>query len=130
MLKENITTSQLEEDGYDPESYNITKQIVAVKNNGMNIWAISKDNKLLHWGAFFTDKEEYNEVKAEAEEYASIKTNISKNKINLISQKQANNWYKSYTDYMKKQFNNIPGGWYQSESEKIGDIFKNCIKIK
>jgi hypothetical protein len=120
------SVEQLKEEGFDPNAVDFTRRFLDIKNYNIDHWAISKDNKLLHWGAIID--EDWDEVKKEAEKYASFIIGTKRNKLNKKSQNSKNRWSMMYDHYTNKYLNNSPQGWYLSEL-KISEISQKIIKI-
>ena len=43
------SSQELESEGFDPLAVSFTKSFIGLKKFNLDHWAISKDNKLLHW---------------------------------------------------------------------------------
>jgi len=117
------------EQGYDPNVVKFSGEFIKIKDFNIDHWAITEDNKLLHWGAIVVDKEESDDFNKEAEKYAQKETGINRNKINKSSLQKRNSWYNSYHTFITKFFSNMPSGWYCSTETNIRDILKNSMKI-
>ena len=117
----------LEDEGFDLLAFNFTKKIEEINKSGINQWALSSDQKLLHWGPICSTIDDSQAIKEEAEKYAIKQTKIKN--LEKTSNKNRNNWYQFYEEYINKYFNNVPMGWYQSEETNIKNILNNIIKI-
>lgn len=107
--------------GFNPEAVSFTKDIIKImsKNNlnsCLNIWALSKDKKILHWGLIPEDKNEWDEIKEDASKYASQKNN------------ENSSWLTLYNHHVNKFSENTPKGWY-STNNQYKKIQKELIKI-
>lgn len=129
IVKENMREECLVEEGFDPECIKFSQALTAIERPIFDYWAISRDNNLLHWGAIFTDKNDSDLVKAEAEQYAETQTGITLKKLKTGSDLTRSNWYMSYNQYYTKQLSDMPTGWYQSSETDIQSILDNAIKI-
>jgi len=118
---------KLENDGFDILSLNFTQEINKIHKSGINQWALSNDQKLLHWGPICSTINDSQAIKKEAELYATKQTNIKN--INKTSNTNRKNWYQCYEEYINKYFDDIPMGWYPSEETDIKNILNNIIPI-
>ena len=84
----------------------------------------------MRWGPTITDKEESENIKKEAEEYAIKKTGCALNKINRVSENIRRNWYQIYCRYINNFFTDMPSGWYLSSEKNIRKVIKNAIKCE
>ncbi len=123
------TNNYLEEQGYDPFSVKFSKKFTKFNQYNMDHWVISGDNKLLHWGPIFVNKKDAEEIKKEAERYASKKTGYNQSKINISSERIRKNWYNIYNNYVNNYLFDMPSGWYLTEETKMKNILKNALKI-
>jgi predicted nucleotidyltransferase len=128
IIKETKTSKELEKEGFESSAIKFSQDIVKFKNI-LDIWVISKDDKLLHWGPIFNSKQEHKEVSKDAEYYAYKKTGMSKKKLDVASQEKRKNWYNTYIRYIDRQFSDIPSGWFQSDEDNILNIINDSIKI-
>ena len=122
----NLKTSNLEEEGYDPNSIEFTKDFIAVNN--IDHWAVSKDNFLLHWGAMIEDKEEWDEIKQEAENNAEYITGISRKRLSKASSDNIKEWVYNHDKYIKNILSDMPNGWYRS-SYSVNKILGESYKL-
>lgn len=119
----------LEEEGYDVDAIKFSKAFASIDKYHIDKWAISSDNKLLHWGPIACDKDESDVVRDDAEKYASRESGIDKTKLKNASNKQRLNWYTMYQKYLEDQFVSMPTGWYCSETSDIKGILNEAIKL-
>ena len=129
IVKNICSDRYLENQGYDPEAIKFSKHFLTFAKYNVDCWAISKDSKLVHWGAICVNREESEDVNKEAEKYAVTNTGTQKNKIHRITEHDRKNWYNHYCHYLNQYFEGMPTGWYKTEDIKIKDILKNAIKI-
>ena len=129
IINAGLDNETLIEQGYDPDVVQFSKEFIKIKDFNIDHWAITDDNKLLHWGAIVTDKEEADDINKEAEKYAQKETGINRQKINKSSLQKRNSWYNSYHNYISNFFSDMPSGWYCSTETNIRDILKNSMKI-
>ena len=121
----NLKIANLEEEGYDPNAIEFTKDFIAVNN--IDHWAVSKDNFLLHWGAMIEDKEEWDEIKQEAENSAEYITGISRKRLSKASSDNIKEWVYNHDKYIKNILSDMPNGWYRSSysvSKILGESYK------
>jgi predicted nucleotidyltransferase len=119
----------LENQGYDPLAVAFSKEFVKLTNMDIDKWAISADRKLMHWGPIMVNKEDSDDIRKEAEEYAKKNTGIKKNNIIKSSEKDRREWHTSYYSFLHKYFEGMPTGWYKTENVKIKEILAKAIKI-
>lgn len=110
--------------GFDPDSISFTKQYTNISNFNIDHWAISKDNKLLHWGPFIESKHEWDELKKEAEHYAEEV--LGEKRQNIKSANKLNKWMSEHDFHISLYLKEMPQGWYESE-QNFNDI-KDLIK--
>lgn len=96
--------------GFDLDAIDITKKIHKKWNYPTEIWAISKNNKVLHWGALPENHSEWEEMKEEAIEYAD--TIIKNFKSSSYNSKINSDYIKLYDAYINKFIADQPQGWY------------------
>jgi len=111
----NMTRDALEDDGYDPDAVDFTKRYINIKDFNIDHWALSSDNKLLHWGATIEDQQEWMEIKQEAETYANDLSPTAYNKLHKASNTRKQNWLLNYNQYINKFLSQAPEGWYLSK---------------
>jgi len=121
--------SFLEEEGFDVDAVKFSKAFTSINEKGIDHWAISSDNKLLHWGPIMTDKFDADELKEEAEKYASSETGLDSSKIHKASDNKVQNWYSTYKSYINKEFENMPSGWYQADNIDTKALLEQSIKL-
>ena len=123
-------TEFLEEEGLDVKAVKFSKGFTRTTfQYPLDFWVLSKDKKLLHWDPFLTTKEESNEIKAEAETFASEKTGFNLSKIAKSNDEGRDIWYDSFRAYIQRQFDNQPTGWYQSEEKDIKSILASSFEL-
>ena len=122
-----MTEKELSEEGFDPQCVYFTKKFVSLKDYGIDHWAISSDNKMLHWGILADTKQSWEEMKNEAEEQTQLVTGYNSQK---LPQNKKNNWLKTYNSYIDKSLTSskVPNGWYLLE-EDVDKILKEIKKI-
>lgn len=126
-----MSLENLEDYGYDLNTVNFTKNIIAKKNNPFHFkkWVISSDEKILHWGGIPESVEEWYEIKKEAEEYAEISTGSSKEKIKTQSINLQNKWAVVYDHTVNKYLTDMPKGWYPYNC-KLKEVKDQLIELK
>jgi len=118
----------LEEQGFDPEAIKFSQNLINAKEDIWNLWVISKDKKLLHWGPIPENIEELNIVNKNAEEYAHKTTGFNLSKMKKLSEIKRKNWYNVYKNYLNTYFSNMPLGWYQSNTS-VKHILDSSIRL-
>ena len=129
ILNTTLSDEKLEEQGYDPKTIKFSKELLNVTKYNIDHWAISSDNKLLHWGPISINKEEFDDINKKAEIYASDKIGYNRKKISKSANEIRDNWYGLYHDYVNQFFSDMPSGWYQTEDADIKEILKSAIKL-
>lgn len=125
-----MKTEVLENEGFDPDTVAFSDKFIKFDDTGIiDPWVISCDKKLLHWGPTATSREESDEMKSEAEVYASKQTGFNLHKIQKASGKKRDDWYQTFSQYLHAQIGDMPLGWYCSDETNIKEILKNAIKI-
>lgn len=126
-----MKASCLLEEGYDELATKFSKKFIKLNNFPIDIdhWALSKDNKLLHWGPVISDKKESEDLNHEAESYATTTTGISRKKLTISSDEARKNWYSTYKMFLDNHFSEMPSGWYQSEVPNIKNLLSTSFKI-
>lgn len=121
----------LEDLGYDLNTVNFTKKLIAKNNNPFKFkkWVISSDNKILHWGGIPESVDEWHEIKKEAEEYAELSTSSSKEKIKTQPIELQNKWAMIYDHTVNKYLSDMPKGWYPYNC-KLKEIKDQLIELK
>jgi hypothetical protein len=125
-----ITASQqyLEENGYDPDVAKFSKVIRKLSKSVIDAWAISKDQRVFHWGPASENKEDWETIKENAEKYASSVIQIDKKELAKTSQIKKNNWAALYKSHIEQEFQNMPDGWYQV-AMLPDDILKVSVSV-
>jgi len=120
----------LETQPYDLNAIKFTKKITAIRDLPIDAWAISSDKKLLHWGPTLSTKEESDEIKIEAEKFASISVGITFRKLAKADNEKRETWHSAFKSYLHRYFEDMPVGWYQSEGYDLKSILAQAIKIE
>ena len=129
IIKEAIKIEELEDSGYDPQCVEFSQKFTQLSQYNINHWTISSDKKLLHWGPISESFKEGFSINNDAHKYALKETGISRNQLNLTSEKNRNNWYNCFSKYIKNYTENMPSWWYKIEDVVIKDVLKKAIKI-
>jgi len=124
-----IGENEIEDNGFDIASVRISKKASRINDSLIDLWALSSDKKLLHWGPIASDREESDAICLEACSFAEKEVGVKKEKISKVSQEVRNTWYQAYKSHYMSQMKNMPFGWYCSESDNVEDIIKNSVKI-
>lgn len=124
-----IPENEIEDNGFDITALKISKKASKITDSILDLWALSSDKKLLHWGPMASDKEESDAICLEAQSFAEKEVGVEKEKISRVSQDVRNSWYQAYKSHYMSQLKNMPFGWYCSESDNIEDILKQAIDI-
>ena len=121
-----LSEKDMESEGFNPKAISFTKQFIKISDFNIDHWAISKNKNLLHWGAMNEDKDEWENVKKDAEEYANKQTGLVRSKLKCDKNKFA--WKTEHDYFMELYLKDIPVGWYQSNC-KIKEILNTAKKL-
>jgi hypothetical protein len=125
-----IRPELLEDRGMDPLAVKFSKEFTRLSSHyPLDRWVLSNDKKLLHWGPFISRKSESEEVKIEAEKFASEKTGFNLSKMAKSSDENRSSWYKSFHYYIQSQFDNMPTGWYRSAEKDLKTVLIHSIQL-
>ncbi len=125
-----MRTERLEDEGFDPDTVIFSSEFIKFDDTGLiDPWVVSCDNKLLHWGPTTTSREESDEMRTEAEVYASEQTGFNLRKLQKASGKKRDVWYQTFSKYLHAQIGEMPLGWYCSEESDIDDLLRKSINI-
>lgn len=114
----NMDPEYLEDDGFDPRVVAFTKKILKMSQYHIDPWAISNDEKMMHWGPVINDKKEWNTVKKDAQLYANFEMNINNKMLKMANEDTKNHWAVLYDHFINKYLKGIPSGWYELEECK------------
>lgn len=123
-----LSTSELINEGYDPLTVAFTQTFTDLKKYNIDHWAISGDDKLLHWGPIPEKESDWEEIKKEADTYASFMTGVQRIKLNKTNQQIKNRWSVLFDHHINKNLSGMPHGWYQSAHSVI-EILPKTIKL-
>lgn len=129
IINNNYSDKKVIENGFNPIAVKFTKKITDIPCNFLDIWTISSDKKILHWGAILSTIKESKIIKKDAENFAYNKTGYSVKNINNKSIIKRNNWYSNFSNYIKNYLIDMPYGWYESKEKNIKKILKNSMKL-
>ncbi len=129
IINSSYSDNDLENNGYDPLAVKFSKKFLTFTKYNIDCWAISIDRELFHWGPICGNRKESEDMTEHAEKYTQNITGLSKKHINKLSNHHRTNWFRVYSNYINKQFKDMPTGWYQTESILIKDILKDTIKV-
>jgi len=124
----NLSVTELEDEGFDPKAVKFTKAFIKIKDYNIDHWAISSDDKLLHWGAFIENKDHWREIREQAEKHARKQTKTERKNLHKASQTIKNRWTDNYNHWINKYLAGMPEGWYKLNCN-IDDILKETKKI-
>jgi len=124
----NLSTAQLEDEGFDPKAVKFTKSFLAIKKYNVDHWAISSDKKIFHWGACIENKDHWNEIKTKAEKYAKEATKIDRKNLHKASQRAKNKWTSRYDHWVNKYLMDIPKGWFELKCN-VNEVLKETKNL-
>lgn len=123
-----IASNILEDLGYNPNSVVFTKQVLQYKAPSVDFWAISTDNKLLHWGPISDTLEEWKQIKKEAETKTNVQTGYKQLDLIHLSAANRKKWHQLYEKNMNDYYDGCPQGWYSSHN-KVENLLHQACKI-
>lgn len=129
IIKSNYPDDFLENQGYNPKAIKFSQYFTSLSKYNIDCWAISSNNKLLHWGPTLTDYVDSKNINNDAEEHAIKVTGLNINKLNKSSEKTRKNWYDAYCGYKNQYLENMPTGWYELDKVKIKEILSTAILV-
>jgi len=129
QCKYKINEDKLAEEGFDPVSVRFSIDYTSIQQPCIDHWVLSSDNKLLHWGGIVENREEHEELKKDAENYADKQNGFNLSHCKKTSESQRKNWIESYSDYVHRFISGVPSGWYLSTEKDIKTIIKDAIKL-
>ena len=98
--------------GFNPAVVAFTKKLMKNAKYKIKYWVISKDNKVVHWGQMCSDKDEWEELKSDASNYARTITGVCAGDLKTSSLKQQEAWQTQYDHYINREMKDMPNGWY------------------
>jgi hypothetical protein len=123
-----IASSELEDLGFNPSAVRFTSSLLKMKAPSVDFWAVSKDQKLLHWGPITETVEEWKQVRKEAESKAEIATGVSKKDLHRTSEAERRKWHEAYEQSIHDFSEGCPQGWYASQNN-VDKVFEKAIKL-
>jgi hypothetical protein len=93
----------------------------------IEIWAISADNKLLHWGPISETLEDWNQLK-EAETKAINMTGSQQKEILQSNEENRKKWQRIYENHIQEFSQGCPQGWYASQNN-IDKVIDKAVKL-
>jgi hypothetical protein len=129
IIKLDCSSDVLENQGYNTNAIKFSQCFTALSQYNIDCWAISFDNKLLHWGPILANYVDSKNINNEAAEHAIRVTGLNIKKLSKSSEKNRKNWYDAYCDYKNQYLKDMPTGWYEVEGVKIKEILSKAILI-
>lgn len=123
----NTAQEELSDLGFNPEAVAFTKKYLKHSQFNIDQWAISGDDKLMHWGPLPETIDEWMELRKEAESEARRVTGLVRKQLSHASHPKRENWKEAYDGVIERFFQGIPTGWYASDvcpSELISKAIK------
>lgn len=124
-----IPASELEEEGFNPQAVKFTKGLLKSCNFNADLWCLSSDEKMLHWGPVADTVDEWKELRKQAETKAEEKTGLCKKNIRKSNEENAKEWIGIYESTLRAFINKGPLGWYQTAFSETDNILESSIKI-
>ena len=91
-------------------------------------WAISQDERLLHWGPITETVSEWADLRKEAEAHAKEATGLTRKRLCRASNDDRSKWRNAYNEYVQDFITGGPVGWYASETI-LDDIIDQAIRL-
>lgn len=123
-----IHTVDLEDEGFNPKAVGFTKKFLSYEKYNVDHWAVSKDGRLMHWGAIPESQEEWAELHAEAESKALSVTGVSRTDLYKACTSKRKDWRVVYDEYIASFLSKKASGWCQS-IHRFGDIMEKAKKV-
>lgn len=123
-----LKKEELELQGFNPRAVSFTKTYIKFANYNIDQWALSKDDKILHWGPVAETMEEWQKIRKDAEAYASTRTGISRKNLCKCSIEDRNKWKTLYEEDIQNLLCEPVIGWYSSEISPE-EILKQSISL-
>ncbi len=123
-----ISADDIEASGFDPLAVKFTETCIRSQKPNIDLWALSKDKKLLHWGPIPETVEEWKELRKQAEEYAKEVTATTKKLLSSANIDIRSQWNEAYNSMIREFVNGSPIGWYESNAD-IDKVMAEIRKI-
>jgi hypothetical protein len=123
-----MAKNELEDMGFNPLAVKFTSSLLKIKVPSVDFWAISKDNKLLHWGPITETIEEWKQVRKEAETKAEVSTGLKRKDLHKVAESDRKKWHDAYEKYIHNFSEGCPQGWYASQNN-IDKAFEKAVKL-
>lgn len=119
---------QLEDHGFDPKVVSFTKKYLKYSQYNIDQWALSKDNRLLHWGPLSDSIEEWKVLRKAAEDNAKSLTGLSRKQLCKASNDKRQQWRDAYDKIVQDFISGGPIGWYAAETVEE-NLLDRAIKL-
>ncbi len=107
--------NNLEDEGFNPQAVSFTKQFLSYEKYNVDHWAVSRNGKLLHWGAMPENQDDWAVLHAEAEKRAQDIVGIGRADLHTFGKSTRKEWRKMYDDYISAFLSKKSTGWCQSQ---------------
>jgi len=124
----NLSRQELEDEGLDPKAVHFTKKFCSIQDFNADHWCISNDDVLLHFGPITKDKAEWADLTEQAEKYATKLAGVERGKLRRASSSKRNDWYWSFKEFLDRQLEDMPGGWYKS-NHHVSEVLTETMLI-
>ena len=121
--------NDLEDEGFNPQAVKFTKRFLSFSNYNVDHWAVSKNDKLLHWGAIPETQEEWAELHKEAENKAIESTGIKRSALCGKSHEIRREWKQIFDDYVTGFLSKKATGWCQSKTN-FADVLVKAVQAQ
>ena len=123
-----LEEEDMEMQGFNPKAVAFTRIYIKFANYNIDQWALSKDDKILHWGPVAETMEEWQRIRKESEIYASTKTGIARKNLCKCNIEDRIKWRSLYEENIQGLLFEPVVGWYASEVPSE-DILKQSVSI-
>ncbi len=123
-----IPSNELEDEGFNPRAVSFTKKYLKFSQFNIDQWAISQDERLLHWGPITETVSEWADLRKEAEAHAKEATGLTRKRLCRASNDDRSKWRNAYNEYVQDFITGGPVGWYASETI-LDDIIDQAIRL-
>lgn len=121
-----MRSTDLEDEGFNPDAVNFTKNYMTYQQYNVNHWALSKDKVLLHWGTIPETHDDWIELHEEAEKAATETTGMKRCKLFSATDEKRKEWKVAFDYYMQKHLSKS-SGWFAS-NEDAAVVLEKAIK--
>jgi hypothetical protein len=120
--------NDLEDEGFNPQAVAFTKRFLSYSKYNVDHWAVSRNGKLLHWGAMPDNQDDWAELHAEAEARARETCGVKRAELHRATPEKRSEWKGVYDSYIASFLSKKATGWCQSQ-HKFAEIAEKAKKV-